>query len=76
MSPGTEKMASIRDHNYPDAGGKQRKLETNSNPRSGRYKRLIILAVTLSSFSYALLMLRWHGNTNVWESLYIFPRFA
>ncbi|KAK0716684.1 major facilitator superfamily domain-containing protein [Apiosordaria backusii] len=41
--------------------------------RSGRYKGLIILAVTLSSLSYLLLMLRWHGNTNVWESLYIFP---
>ncbi|KAK4038051.1 major facilitator superfamily domain-containing protein [Parachaetomium inaequale] len=41
--------------------------------RSGRYKTLIILAVTLSSFSYLLLMLRWHGNTNFWESLYIFP---
>ncbi|AEO67840.1 uncharacterized protein THITE_2116958, partial [Thermothielavioides terrestris NRRL 8126] len=41
--------------------------------RSGRYKALVILAVTLSSFSYLLLMLRWHGNTNVWESLYIFP---
>jgi hypothetical protein len=47
---------------------------TNLNPRSGRYKRLIILAAALSSFSYVLLMLRWHGNTNVWESLYIFPR--
>ncbi|KAH6623799.1 major facilitator superfamily domain-containing protein [Chaetomium tenue] len=41
--------------------------------RSGRYKTLIILAVTLSSFGYLLLMLRWHGNTNFWESLYIFP---
>ncbi|KAK3904695.1 major facilitator superfamily domain-containing protein [Staphylotrichum tortipilum] len=41
--------------------------------RSGRYKTLIILAVSLSSFSYLLLMLRWHGHTNIWESLYIFP---
>ncbi|KAK4241185.1 major facilitator superfamily domain-containing protein [Achaetomium macrosporum] len=41
--------------------------------RSGRYKTLIILAVTLASSSYLLLMLRWHGNTNIWESLYIFP---
>jgi hypothetical protein len=23
--------------------------------------------------SYILLLLRWHGRTNVWESLYIFP---
>ncbi|KAK4201707.1 putative multidrug resistance protein [Triangularia verruculosa] len=41
--------------------------------RSGRYKGLIILAVTFSSLSYLMLMLRWHGNTNIWESLYIFP---
>ncbi|KAK4223966.1 major facilitator superfamily domain-containing protein [Podospora fimiseda] len=41
--------------------------------RSGRYKSLIIFAVTSSSLSYLLLMLRWHGNTNIWESLYIFP---
>lgn len=26
-----------------------------------------------SSVSYILLLLRWHGQTNVWESLYIFP---
>ncbi len=44
-----------------------------NSPRSGRYKALIIIAVTMSSFSYLLLMLRWHGNTNIWESLYIFP---
>ncbi|KAL1835490.1 hypothetical protein VTJ49DRAFT_6627 [Mycothermus thermophilus] len=41
--------------------------------RSGRYKGLIVLAVTASSLSYLLLMLRWHGHTNLWESLYIFP---
>ncbi|KAL2268224.1 hypothetical protein VTJ83DRAFT_3070 [Remersonia thermophila] len=41
--------------------------------RSGRYKGLIVLAVTASSLSYLLLMLRWHGRTNLWESLYIFP---
>ncbi|KAK3346162.1 major facilitator superfamily domain-containing protein [Lasiosphaeria hispida] len=41
--------------------------------RSGRYKFLIILAVVFSSASYLTLMLRWHGNTNWWESLYIFP---
>lgn len=41
--------------------------------RSGRYKALTIFAVTASSFSYLLLLLRWHGNTNFWESLYIFP---
>lgn len=42
--------------------------------RSGRYKSLVIWAVTCSSVGYLLLMLRWHGNTNSWfESLYIFP---
>ncbi|KAK3496466.1 major facilitator superfamily domain-containing protein [Neurospora crassa] len=42
--------------------------------RSGRYKSLVIWAVTCSSIGYLLLMLRWHGNTNPWfESLYIFP---
>lgn len=24
-------------------------------------------------FSYSLLLLRWHGDTNAWESLYIVP---
>ncbi|KAK3484641.1 major facilitator superfamily domain-containing protein [Neurospora hispaniola] len=42
--------------------------------RSGRYKSLVIWAVTCSSTGYLLLMLRWHGNTKSWfESLYIFP---
>lgn len=55
--------------------GKEKKVGTDRF-RSGRYKALIITAVSLSSFSYLLLMLRWHGNTNFWESLYIFPRFV
>ncbi|KAK3949854.1 major facilitator superfamily domain-containing protein [Pseudoneurospora amorphoporcata] len=41
--------------------------------RSGRYKSLVVWAVTCSSIGYLLLMLRWHGNTNWLESLYIFP---
>lgn len=41
--------------------------------RSGRYKSLVIWAMTCSSIGYLLLMLRWHGNTNFLESLYIFP---
>jgi MFS family permease len=41
--------------------------------KTGRYKGLILLAVLAGSFSYILLMLRWHGDTNFWESLYIFP---
>ena len=54
-------------------GSQRRHLTLPNPPRSGRYKALIIIAVTMSSFSYLLLMLRWHGNTNIWESLYIFP---
>ncbi|KAF2709933.1 major facilitator superfamily transporter [Pleomassaria siparia CBS 279.74] len=41
--------------------------------RTGRYKPLMIFATLFSSSCYALLVLRWHGNTNTWESLYIFP---
>ncbi|OLN87344.1 Vacuolar membrane amino acid uptake transporter fnx2-like protein 2 [Colletotrichum chlorophyti] len=41
--------------------------------RTGRYKFLLIIATLASSFSYVLLLLRWHGNTNAWESLYIVP---
>ena len=44
--------------------------------RTGRYKLLVTLAVTCSSLSYLLLMLRWHGNTNWWESLYIIPGYV
>ncbi|KAK2044717.1 major facilitator superfamily transporter [Colletotrichum somersetense] len=41
--------------------------------KTGRYKYLLIIAAIASSFSYVLLLLRWHGDTNVWESLYIVP---
>lgn len=41
--------------------------------RTGRYKPLLVFATLASSASYLLLLLRWHGDTNVWESLYIFP---
>jgi predicted MFS family arabinose efflux permease len=41
--------------------------------RTGRYKRLMVLATICSSFSYLLLLLRWHGNTNIFESLDILP---
>jgi len=36
---------------------------------------LVIFSVACSSLSYFLMMLRWHGNTNWWESLYIIPRY-
>ncbi|KAM0321785.1 hypothetical protein ACHAQA_009881 [Verticillium albo-atrum] len=41
--------------------------------RTGRYKSLMVLATVCSSGAYALLLLRWHGHTNLWESLYIVP---
>lgn len=41
--------------------------------RTGRYKALILVATIVSSTGYLLLILRWHGNTNWFESLYIFP---
>lgn len=41
--------------------------------RTGRYKALILVATLASSIGYLLLILRWHGNTNWLESLYIFP---
>ncbi|KAH7390577.1 major facilitator superfamily domain-containing protein [Pyrenochaeta sp. MPI-SDFR-AT-0127] len=41
--------------------------------RTGRYKALTLVATVISSTGYLLLVLRWHGNTNWLESLYIFP---
>jgi hypothetical protein len=40
---------------------------------TGRYKTLSLLAVAAGSIGYLLLILRWHGNTNWLESMYIFP---
>ncbi|KAH8891799.1 MFS general substrate transporter [Thozetella sp. PMI_491] len=41
--------------------------------RSGRYKWLVFFATFCACVSYGLLMLRWDGDTNWWESLYIMP---
>ncbi|KAH6622024.1 major facilitator superfamily domain-containing protein [Boeremia exigua] len=41
--------------------------------RTGRYKALTLVATGVASLAYMLLILRWHGNTNWLESLYIFP---
>ncbi|CAO2650235.1 Nn.00g015270.m01.CDS01 [Neocucurbitaria sp. VM-36] len=41
--------------------------------RTGRYKALILVATIVAATGYLLLILRWHGNTNWLESLYIFP---
>jgi MFS family permease len=41
--------------------------------RTGRYKFLAIIATISASVGYFLLVVRWHGNTKWFESLYIFP---
>ncbi|KAF7542386.1 hypothetical protein G7Z17_g11613 [Cylindrodendrum hubeiense] len=41
--------------------------------KTGRYKKLMIFATITSFFSYLLIFFRWHGHTNIWESLYIIP---
>jgi MFS family permease len=41
--------------------------------RTGRYKLMVLVATTSASIGYALLIVRWHGSTNWFESLYIFP---
>jgi MFS family permease len=41
--------------------------------RTGRYKVLTIGASTFASISYALLIIRWNGNTSWLESLEIIP---
>lgn len=41
--------------------------------RTGQFKALLILAGLIASISYALLYLRWNGDTGFWESLFILP---
>ncbi|GAW18421.1 hypothetical protein ANO14919_078960 [Xylariales sp. No.14919] len=41
--------------------------------RTGRYKVVILLSSLLASIGYTLLVIRWLGHTNWWESLYIVP---
>lgn len=41
--------------------------------RTGRYKPLAVSAGLIASITYTLLLFRWNGDTNVWESLYIIP---
>jgi MFS family permease len=41
--------------------------------KTGRYKALTFAATGFASLGYLLLILRWHGETNWFESLYIFP---
>ncbi|TGJ79364.1 hypothetical protein E0Z10_g9408 [Xylaria hypoxylon] len=40
---------------------------------TGRYKAVILGSSLLASTGYTLLAIRWLGNTNWWESLYIVP---
>ncbi|KAI0876425.1 major facilitator superfamily transporter [Hypoxylon argillaceum] len=39
--------------------------------RTGGYKAVILGSSLCASIGYALLVIRWNGNTNWWESLYI-----
>lgn len=41
--------------------------------RTGRYKGLVILGALCPTFGYLLMLLRWSGPINFWESLYIAP---
>lgn len=43
------------------------------NHRTKRYKVVSIIGATICVVSYVLILLRWRGPINVWESLYIFP---
>lgn len=40
--------------------------------RTGRYKLLTIAANTFGCLGYLAITVRWRGNTNWWETLYIF----
>ncbi|KAL3457151.1 major facilitator superfamily domain-containing protein [Aspergillus heterothallicus] len=39
--------------------------------RTGNYKPVLVVAGLIACISYLLQILRWNGNTGVWESLYI-----
>jgi hypothetical protein len=41
--------------------------------RTGRYKAVILGSSILASVGYILLVIRWCGDTNWWESMYIAP---
>jgi predicted MFS family arabinose efflux permease len=41
--------------------------------RTGRFKSLATSAGLVGAICYVLLICRWKGDTNVWESFYIFP---
>ena len=41
--------------------------------RTASYKYLTITGTIIATLGYLLLILFWHGNTSIWESLYITP---
>ena len=41
--------------------------------KTGQYKALTLGATSIASLAYLLVILRWHGDTNWFEALYIFP---
>ena len=41
--------------------------------RTKRLKVLSIVAAILCVLGFVVILFRWHGRINVWESLYIFP---
>lgn len=41
--------------------------------RSGRFKTVAVSAGLIGSVAYVSVLVRWNGNTNWWESLYIAP---
>lgn len=46
---------------------------TDRPSRTGRYKLPTLLGAIIATTGYSLLVLRWHGHTNIFESLYILP---
>lgn len=45
---------------------------TNPSHRNGKYKLPTIISGLSQILAYTLLILRWQGHTNFWESLYVF----
>ncbi|KAF3317848.1 hypothetical protein TWF173_009669 [Orbilia oligospora] len=41
--------------------------------RTGRYKRYLVTAMSVSTIALLLVTIRWRGNTNIFETAYIAP---
>ncbi|KAF3208771.1 hypothetical protein TWF679_007597 [Orbilia oligospora] len=41
--------------------------------RTGRYKRYLVIAMSISTIALLLVTIRWRGNTNIFETAYIAP---